>query len=162
MDILGFHSCDWSLPGFVHLDNPRNSTHGAKTPSRSLNTWMLIPKTQTILQHKAKRVRNILQKEGLHDRVTAKDSDEHTGLATHLKTTLMRPIRFLFTEPIILLSAIYNGYLFGIVCMFNGFSVLEIYIEPLLMHTPQSFSKDHLQSFLASPTVMDGIPAKKG
>ena len=123
---------------------------------------MLIRNTQKILQHKVKRVRALLKKEGLYDRVTAENSDEQTGLATHLKTTLTRPIRFLFTEPIVLLSAIYNGYLFGIVCMFNGFSVLEIHIESLLMHTPQSFSKDHSHSFLASPTVMDGILAKKG
>jgi hypothetical protein len=76
---------------------------------------MLIRNTQKILQHKVKRVRALLKKEGLYDRVTAENSDEQTGLATHLKTTLTRPIRFLFTEPIVLLSAIYNGYLFGIV-----------------------------------------------
>jgi hypothetical protein len=81
---------------------------------------MLISKIKTILQHKAKRVRKMLKKEGLNEKVATENADERKGLAPHLKTTLMRPIRFLFTEPIVMLSAIYNGYLFGIVCMLTS------------------------------------------
>ncbi|BFZ64023.1 hypothetical protein YB2330_005161 [Saitoella coloradoensis] len=33
--------------------------------------------------------------------------------------TLTRPVRFLFTEPITFFSAIYNGFLFGVVFLFN-------------------------------------------
>ncbi|TGO38781.1 hypothetical protein BHYA_0067g00110 [Botrytis hyacinthi] len=35
-------------------------------------------------------------------------------------TALTRPFRLLFTEPVILFTAAYNGYLFGIAFLFNG------------------------------------------
>lgn len=52
--------------------------------------------------------------------VMAEGEDEKDGLATLFKITLTRPIRFLVSEPIILFSAVYNGFTFAIVYLFQG------------------------------------------
>lgn len=68
------------------------------------------------MKKKAKRVRKTLQKEGLNDQITDEKAEERKSLANLFKITLTRPIRFVVTEPITFTAAIYNGYLFGIVC----------------------------------------------
>lgn len=36
------------------------------------------------------------------------------------RVTLSRPFRFLFTEPVVMFAALYNGYLYGLSFLFNG------------------------------------------
>ncbi|KAH8755703.1 major facilitator superfamily domain-containing protein [Diaporthe sp. PMI_573] len=89
--------------------------------------WILlvftVPETRhtTILDQKTKRVREILRSEGLAAARTIRDanSDEKEGLATLFAVTLTRPFRFLFTEPITMAAAAYNGFIYGIVYLFN-------------------------------------------
>ncbi|KAJ5621126.1 hypothetical protein N7510_005110 [Penicillium lagena] len=89
--------------------------------------WILlvltVPETRhtIILQKKARRVRKQMQKENL--RSSESTTDMHTGNSKSLHKlfaiTLTRPFRFLFTEPITTFSAIYNGFLYGLVYLFN-------------------------------------------
>jgi hypothetical protein len=89
--------------------------------------WLLliftIPETRhsIILQRKAARVRKQMAQENLASAATTVDFHAHTrkGLHTLFAITLTRPFRFLFTEPITLCSAIYNGFLYGLVYLFN-------------------------------------------
>ena len=37
-----------------------------------------------------------------------------------MRVSLLRPFYFLFTEPVIIFCALYNGYLFGLTFLFNG------------------------------------------
>lgn len=69
--------------------------------------WVLlvftVPETRhtIILDNKTKRLRKLLQSEGLAAATTIRDanSDEKEGLRTLFAVTLKRPFRFLFTEP---------------------------------------------------------------
>ncbi|GFF48771.1 uncharacterized transporter C794.04c [Aspergillus lentulus] len=89
--------------------------------------WLLlivtIPETRhsIILQRKAARVRKQMAQENLASASTTVDLHAHArkGLHTLFAITLTRPFRFLFTEPITLCSAIYNGFLYGLVYLFN-------------------------------------------
>jgi len=89
--------------------------------------WILmiatLPETRhtTILDRKTKRVRKTIQKEGLGTGANIRDAnaDEKKGLHTLFKITLSRPFIFLFTEPITYASAIYNGFIYGLVYIFN-------------------------------------------
>jgi multidrug resistance protein len=89
--------------------------------------WLLlvftIPETRhsIILQRKAARVRKRMAQENLASAATTVDLHAHArkGLHTLFAITLTRPFRFLFTEPITLCSAIYNGFLYGLVYLFN-------------------------------------------
>jgi multidrug resistance protein len=89
--------------------------------------WLLlvftIPETRhsIILQRKAARVRKRMAQENLASAATTVDFHAHArkGLHTLFAITLTRPFRFLFTEPITLCSAIYNGFLYGLVYLFN-------------------------------------------
>lgn len=89
--------------------------------------WILIiltiPETRhsIILQRKVKRVRKQMQTEGLKSAESAHDvnAGSRKGLHQLFAITLTRPIRFLFTEPITLFSAIYNGFVYGLVYLFN-------------------------------------------
>ncbi|KAG6356419.1 hypothetical protein INS49_015807 [Diaporthe citri] len=89
--------------------------------------WILlvftVPETRhtIILGKKTKRLRKLLRSEGLAAARTIRDanSDEKAGLGTLFAVTLTRPFRFLFTEPITLAAAIYNGFIYGIVYLFN-------------------------------------------
>lgn len=94
-------------------------------------TWIVmlatLPETRhsTILEKKAKRARNILIKEG-HARagVLARIGDAHSkgekrSVHALFATNLTRPVRFLLTEPITLGAAAYNGFIYGIVYLFN-------------------------------------------
>lgn len=107
--------------------------------------WVLlvltVPETRhtTILDRKTKRLRKLLQSEGLAAAKTIRDAhaDEKDGLATLFAVTLTRPFRFLFTEPLVIqrparlsftadphlritmAAAVYNGFIYGIVYLFN-------------------------------------------
>jgi len=82
-----------------------------------------LPETRhtIILDKKTKRVRKELKKEGLKASELIEDfnADEKKGLHTLFAITLTRPFRFLFTEPITFFSAIYNGFIYGVVYLFN-------------------------------------------
>lgn len=89
--------------------------------------WILlvftVPETRhtIILQKKTKRVRKAMRMEGLKaaDSITDANADERKGLHQLFAITLTRPFHFLFTEPITFFAAIYNGFLYGLVYLFN-------------------------------------------
>ncbi|KAJ5706566.1 hypothetical protein N7488_006367 [Penicillium malachiteum] len=82
-----------------------------------------IPETRhsAILQKKVKRVRKQMKEENLKsaESVTDIHASEQKGLHELFAITLTRPFRFLFSEPITTFSAIYNGFLYGLVYLFN-------------------------------------------
>lgn len=82
-----------------------------------------IPETRhtIILQRKTRRVIKQMKKENLKSAESTADAHapERKDLRQVIWITLTRPIRFLFTEPITLFSAIYNGFLYGLVYLFN-------------------------------------------
>lgn len=84
---------------------------------------LTLPETRhsIILQNKTKRVRKQLEKEGITtaNRVRDAHADERKGLHQLFAITLTRPFRFLFSEPITFFSAIYNGFIYGLVYIFN-------------------------------------------
>lgn len=87
-----------------------------------------LPETRhsTILERKAKRVRKTLiaddgmsagaVEERIHD---AHNQGEKRSMHTLFAVHLTRPIRFLFSEPITMGAAAYNGLIYGIVHLFN-------------------------------------------
>lgn len=88
-----------------------------------------LPETRhsIILENKAIRIRKLLAKEG-HDHFTAEQldniSDAHNkgdkrSIHSLFAINLTRPFRFLFTEPITIGAAAYNGFIYGIVYLFN-------------------------------------------
>ncbi|OJD29520.1 polyamine transporter [Diplodia corticola] len=90
--------------------------------------WLLlvltVPETRhsIILDKKAKRLRKRLRAEGLTaaaDNLLDANADEKKGLHTLFAITLTRPFRFLFTEPITIFAALYNGWIYGIVYLLN-------------------------------------------
>lgn len=83
-----------------------------------------LPETRhsTILEKKAARVRKMLKKEGFEasaERVFDAHADNPKTLHTLFATSLTRPFRLLFTEPIVIGAAIYNGFVYGLVFLFN-------------------------------------------
>lgn len=84
---------------------------------------MTVPETRhsIILEKKAARVRKALKKEGFKSADLIRDAhaDEARSLHTLFAVTLTRPFRFLFTEPITMGAAAYNGFLYGLVYLFN-------------------------------------------
>lgn len=84
-----------------------------------------LPETRhsTILEKKTKRLRKKLAKEGhpAHGAIRDlhHDDPEKKGLAQLFKVTLTRPFIFLFSEPITYFSALYNGFIYGVVFLFN-------------------------------------------
>lgn len=62
-----------------------------------------------------------MRQENLAAADTLRDAneDEKKGLHTLFAITLTRPFRFLFTEPITFFAAAYNGFIYGIVYIFN-------------------------------------------
>ncbi|KAL4984498.1 major facilitator superfamily domain-containing protein [Aspergillus falconensis] len=89
--------------------------------------WVLlaltVPETRhsIILQRKASRVRKQMEQEGLRSASTTHDlhASERKNLGQLFAITLSRPFVFLFTEPITTFSAVYNGFLYGLVYLFN-------------------------------------------
>ncbi|KAK5132524.1 hypothetical protein LTR08_008908 [Meristemomyces frigidus] len=88
---------------------------------------LTLPETRhsIILEKKAKRVRKTLAKEGaVSPAVFENISDAHNkaekrSIHTLFAVNLTRPIRFLLTEPITMGAAAYNGFIYGIVYLFN-------------------------------------------
>ncbi|KAK6384273.1 hypothetical protein LTR65_009749 [Meristemomyces frigidus] len=88
---------------------------------------LTLPETRhsIILEKKAKRVRKTLAKEGaVSPAVVENISDAHNkadkrSIHSLFAINLTRPIRFLFTEPITIFAAAYNGFIYGIVYLFN-------------------------------------------
>lgn len=84
-----------------------------------------LPETRhsTILEKKTKRLRKKLEKEGHPAAGSIRDlhydDPENKGLAQLFKVTLTRPFIFLFSEPITYFSALYNGFIYGVVFLFN-------------------------------------------
>jgi multidrug resistance protein len=88
---------------------------------------LTLPETRhsIILEKKAKQVRKALVKQGVADvAVLDSISDAHNkgekrSIHRLFAINLSRPIRFLFTEPITMGAAAYNGFIYGIVYLFN-------------------------------------------
>lgn len=80
-----------------------------------------VPETRhnVILQKTAKEVEQELKKEGLHVQIEDENATDRKGLLHLVKSQLLRPYIFLFTEPIVTFLAIYQGFLFGIVYIFQ-------------------------------------------
>jgi len=88
--------------------------------------WLImvftLPETRhsIILEQKVHRVRRMLKGEGLAcSHIKDASAPERKGLKHMFKVTLTRPWVFLFTEPITFSAAIYNGFIYGIVFLFN-------------------------------------------
>ena len=89
--------------------------------------WLLLILTvgetrhSIILQKKAARVRKALGKEGIAAEQNIRDAhaDEARTLHSLFAVTLTRPFRFLFSEPITIGAAAYNGFIYGLVYIFN-------------------------------------------
>ncbi|KAL1646285.1 hypothetical protein SLS58_003241 [Diplodia intermedia] len=90
--------------------------------------WLIlvltVPETRhsIILDKKAQRLRKRLRAEGFSaaaDNLLDANADEKKGLHTLFAITLTRPFRFLFTEPITIFAALYNGWIYGIVYLLN-------------------------------------------
>ncbi|KAK7749686.1 hypothetical protein SLS53_000265 [Cytospora paraplurivora] len=84
---------------------------------------LTVPETRhsIVLEKKTKRLRKQLLSEGLAAANSLRDAgaDEKRGLVSLFAVTLTRPFKFLFTEPITMAAAIYNGFIYGIVYLFN-------------------------------------------
>lgn len=84
---------------------------------------LTLPETRhsILLERKAKKVRKILRKEGLASAELIREAnhDEAKSLHSLFFVTLTRPFRFLFTEPITMGAAAYNGFIYGLVYLFN-------------------------------------------
>jgi multidrug resistance protein len=87
---------------------------------------LLLPETRhsTILEEKAKAVRKTLVKEGASHEATDRISDAHSmgskrSMHTLFAVNLTRPFKFLFTEEITMAAAAYNGFIYGVVYLFN-------------------------------------------
>ncbi|KAK8055671.1 hypothetical protein PG993_000898 [Apiospora rasikravindrae] len=90
--------------------------------------WVLlaltVPETRhnIVLRRKAKRLRvqmaeaRLASAQSLRDIHADEDAD---GLGPVLRRHLLRPLHFLFTEPITMFAAAYNGFLYGLVFLFN-------------------------------------------
>lgn len=89
--------------------------------------WILlvvsVPETRhaIILQKKARRVRTQLRKENLPSADSTVDIHARGRKGFHelFAITLTRPFPFLFSEPITTFSASYNGFIYGLVYLFN-------------------------------------------
>lgn len=84
---------------------------------------LTVPETRhsIILKRKVKKLRKIMAQENLKtaESIVTIHADEEKTLVQAFKVILTRPIRFLFTEPITFFAAAYNGFLYGIVYLFN-------------------------------------------
>lgn len=82
-----------------------------------------VPETRhtIILDRKARRASKRMREENLASAqtTTSTHADNRKGLHELFAITLTRPFRFLMTEPITLFSALYNGFLYGLVYLFN-------------------------------------------
>ena len=88
--------------------------------------WILlftVPETRhtIILQRKTRRICKQMKQENLRSAESTADAHagDRKGLHQIFAVTLTRPFRFLFSEPITAFSAIYNGFIYGLVYLFN-------------------------------------------
>jgi len=89
--------------------------------------WLIlvftVPETRhsIILEKKAAKIRKTLAKENIAMSSQIRDAhaDEARSLHTLFAITLTRPFRFLFSEPITMGAAAYNGFIYGLVYLFN-------------------------------------------
>lgn len=79
--------------------------------------YFFVPETRhnVLLERKAAKLR----KETGSDRFVSVHATEKKSLGAGLKVSLTRPFRFLFTEPITAFAATWNGFLYGLVFLFN-------------------------------------------
>lgn len=105
--VKGFRNLSWALMGITG------------------GFWFLIvltlPETRhlAILDKKVKKLRKILEKEGLGREIHNANVNEKRSLHSLVAVNLTRPIRFLLTEPITACAAMYNGFIYGVVFLFN-------------------------------------------
>ncbi|KAI9699591.1 MAG: hypothetical protein M1820_007090 [Bogoriella megaspora] len=83
-----------------------------------------LPETRhsTRLEHKVKRMRKTLRKEGNEKaarRIFYGHATEEKSMNILISIHLTRPFRFLFTEPITMGAALYNGFIYGLIFLFN-------------------------------------------
>ncbi|PWN29592.1 MFS general substrate transporter [Jaminaea rosea] len=88
--------------------------------------YFFLPETRhnIILERKAARLR----KSTGSDRFVSVHATEKKSLRTSLYIALTRPFRFLFTEPITAFAAAWNGFLYGLIFLFNT-AFIEIWGE---------------------------------
>ncbi|PWN19725.1 MFS general substrate transporter [Microstroma glucosiphilum] len=79
--------------------------------------YFVLPETRhnIIIERKAARLR----KEASTDKFVSVHATEKKSLAAGLKISLTRPFRFLFTEPITMFASAWNGFLYGLIFLFN-------------------------------------------
>lgn len=106
--IKGFRILSWALMGITG------------------GLWIIVlftlPETRhsIILDKKVAKLVKQLKSEGLGDReIFDANVDEKRSLHSLIANNLTRPIRFLFTEPITAFAAAYNGFIYGVVFLFN-------------------------------------------
>ncbi|KAK7950919.1 major facilitator superfamily domain-containing protein [Apiospora aurea] len=90
--------------------------------------WVLlvltVPETRhnIVLRRKAARLRAQMAEARLASARSFRDvhaDKDNDGLGPVLRRHLLRPLHFLFTEPITMFAAAYNGFLYGLVFLFN-------------------------------------------
>ena len=69
------------------------------------------------------------RKERGTDAIEVPSSMRQRGVRQLFKDALLRPFKFLFTESIVVFSALYNGYLYGLSFLFNGAFTLVFGME---------------------------------
>lgn len=83
---------------------------------------LTLPETRhsKILDKKTARVRRTLEQEGIRgSNIYNASIDDKRSLHTLFAVNLTRPFRFFFTEPITFCAALYNGFIYGTVFLFN-------------------------------------------
>ncbi|KAI9738449.1 MAG: hypothetical protein M1818_005346 [Claussenomyces sp. TS43310] len=82
---------------------------------------LTLPETRhtAILDRKVARLNKMLTKEGITREILDANVDSKHSLHNLFAINLTRPLRFLFTEPITFCAALYNGFIFGVVFLFN-------------------------------------------
>ncbi|KAK8088460.1 polyamine transporter [Apiospora hydei] len=90
--------------------------------------WVLlvltVPETRhnIVLRRKAARLRAQMAEARLASARSLRDvhaDEDNDGLGPVLRRHLLRPLHFLFTEPITMFAAAYNRFLYGLVFLFN-------------------------------------------
>ena len=93
--------------------------------------WLLMSATLKETRHSIILLRRAAKerKERGTDAIEVPSSMKQRGAKQLFKDALLRPFRFLFTEAIVVFSALYNGYLYGLSFLFNGAFTLVFGME---------------------------------
>jgi MFS family permease len=67
-----------------------------------------------------RRRMNQLKKETGNEKLDVPEDMQRQDIGQLFRNSLARPFHLLFTEPVIIFCAAYNGYLFGLTFLFNG------------------------------------------